>query len=75
MAVKAFGKYNALSTATTAQNKSDINANLDAIANLFQTESVANIPVYPDFNKAPQSLATQIKNEITALKALISSSP
>lgn len=78
----SFGGYTALTTTSTAQNKTDINANLDKLAALFQQEGpsnnttgAGNVPVYPDFAIIPQQAASQIKAEIAALKAIISASP
>lgn len=74
----AFGGYVALSTSTTAQNKTDFKANLDRLSALFTIEGPAtpNFPgASPDFDSCPPNIAQQILNEITALKAIITASP
>lgn len=74
-ALKAQGTYPPLSTATTAQNKTDINALLTALASLFQAEGTANNPAYPDFGIIPQQAASQILAEIAAIQAVVTASP
>jgi len=71
----AFGQYVALSTSTTAQNKTDINANLDRLAALMPAEGSSATPVSPDFDTMLPNTAQQIRNEIVALKAIITASP
>lgn len=78
----SFGAYFALTTTTTAQNKTDIIANLNAFKALFQAEgpSVASTsagqqPVYPDFDEATPRISQQIINEINALITIITNSP
>lgn len=79
---KNFGNYVPLSTATTAQNKTDINAMLNAFLALFQVEgpSVAatgagDQPVYPEFSLVPIEVAAQIRAEVNAMIANINASP
>lgn len=78
MAAPTFGGYVPLSSSTTSQNKTDINANLARIAALFSKEGpqTPNFPgASPDFDTCPPNVAQQIQNEIAALQAVITASP
>ena len=75
MAKPTFGGYTALTTATTAQNKTDIVANLTLLKNLLDPEGVNATPVFPDFNVIPQSAAQQLRNELDGLIAVVNASP
>lgn len=78
MAAPTFGGYTPLSTSTTGQNKTDINANLARFAALFTKEGPQNPNnpgASPDFDSCPPNIAQQIQNEIAALQAIITASP
>lgn len=70
-----FGNYQLLTTSTTAQNKTDIKANLDALKALLPAEGSNAQPTSPDFNKIDPTVSQQLRNEIDALKAIITASP
>jgi hypothetical protein len=77
MAAPTFGGYVALTTSTTSQNKTDINANLTRLLNLLPVEGPTQTtsPASPDFGVIPQSAASALRAEIVALQAVITASP
>lgn len=75
MAQPTFGNYTALTTSTTATNKTDIVANLNKLKALYVGEGTAQKPASPEFGLIHPHQATQLRAEIDALIAVINASP
>jgi hypothetical protein len=67
----SFAGFVAFSNTISSGLKTEINANLDLLAALIPADKSASVPASPDFNQMPDALGTQLRAEITALKAAV----